>query len=215
MRTRIIGAGLLATGVLASAGLLGAGAALQEQDERPTPRAPFDVVDSVSPSNQALKQYFDTLRFLSDHVSSDERPANGLGAQSLMRIEPEIGVHRLRESELRQGRVVARFVSLDSAVRRFALLPKGVTYWWIKYDGTRSSVVYISTDSTGRIAHRTPVQLLWDTTSRHPPVVRQPLARWTISGSTGRVAAACMPGCPTGWCKGDTLRHDRTWLMKR
>lgn len=169
------------------------------------PVPPFAVVDSSTPSDSVLKRYIASVRFLTDHVSSDLRMLDTAHPSTLVRIDPARGNHLVKPSELRtRGRIVARLVNpgMDS-ISRFALAPKGQTYIWFQYVGGTGRVVLISADSTGAIVRRTPVGFSADTTD-HPPEVKQSLARFSTD-AYATLRAACWPTCERGaWCKGDT-----------
>ena len=195
---------------------MAAGAAAQEP--RPTPRASFATVDSTSPPRMQLETYIASLRFLSDHVSSDER---AIGSQTVARIEPEIGAHLLSDADLREGRIIARLVNAGARSPRFALERKGMTYLWVKRQGPtdRGTGVgmLVSTDSGGRITGVAEVGFGFDPVGHAP--TRQPLARWRTyrqssdSGSAKVDANGACSICGTSWCRGDTSRT-RSWVKE-
>ena len=167
-------------------------------------RAAFAIVDSTNPPNEALAEYIRSVRFLSDHVSGDERMLDAAHTNVIIRIEPAAGNHLVTESLLKTaGRIMARLVNRGTdSVSRFALAPSGKTYLWVQHVGGTLRGVLISTDSTGLILRRVPIRLTPDSTD-HPGSAKQSLARLRTD-SIGKVLAACVPGCVRGWCKGDT-----------
>jgi hypothetical protein len=187
--------------------------------EPPRP-ASFTVVDSARPSNDELRRYIADLRFLSDHVSSDQRIIDPAHRNWIVRAEPEARSHVGDGSQLRErGRILSRVVNLGTeSIPRFALAPKGKTYFWVQNVGGVLRGVLISTDSMGAIIRREPIRVTVDSVDHPPHPVTMALARLRMEGATGgkdaltaTVAAQCVPGCPTGWCRGDSIRTAEWW----
>lgn len=177
----------------------------------PTPAARFATVDSANPSNDLLRAYIQSLRFLKDHVSSDVRMMDSAHVNQIARVEPAEGVELLTAGHLtRGGRITARIQNLrGQPISRFAVAPKGTTYLWVQYLREQWKGVLISTDSTGAIVGRAPVRVsaaLGD----HPSKVSQALARFSMDSTYALAARLCVP-CPQyGWCWADSL-GTATW----
>lgn len=177
------------------------------------PRPPsFTVVDSARPSNEQLHTYIASLRFLADHVSSDQRMMDAAHTNWIVRVEPVVGNHVGDRSQLRErGRILSRLVNRGTdSIPRFALAPKGKTYFWVQNVGGVLRGVLISADSTGAIIRRAPVRVTVDTLDHPPRPITMALARLRTDAA-GTVAAQCVPGCPTGWCRGDSIRTAEWW----
>lgn len=171
------------------------------QEPRHNPKPRFAVVDSAQPTNEALRAYVTSLQFLSDHVASDVRLVDSV---HVIRIDPTTDNYVGDGSKLREyGTVLSRIVNQSAdSIRRFALAPKGTTYFWVQNAGGMLRGVLISADSLGNIVQRTPVRVTTDTT--YHSRAAQALARFGITAMT-MAARQCVPGCPrTGWCAGDT-----------
>jgi hypothetical protein len=181
--------------------------------QQPNPKPKFTVVDSVRPSNEELRSYLASLRFLTDHVSGDLRMLDADHPSSILRVDPAADNNTGYDLR-RSGRVVTRLVNRGTAsIERFALAPRGTTYFWVQNVGGHLRGVLISTDSAGAILGRFPVSVTSDTTD-HPARAAQPLARLRTD-PMAKVLAQCAPGCAErgGWCKGDSV-FSATWLVE-
>ena len=185
----------------------------EAQQRNPKPK--FTVVDSARPSNEDLRSYLASVQFLTDHVSGDLRMLDMDHPSLILRVDPAADNHIGEGNDLRRsGRVLTRMVNPGTApIGRFALAPKGTTYFWAQNVGGRLRGVLISTDSTGAILGRFPIRVTSDT-SDHPPRSTQPLARLRTD-PMAKVLAQCAPGCAErgGWCKGDSV-FSATWLVE-
>ena len=180
--------------------------------QQPNPKPRFTVVDSVRPSNEELRTYLASLRFLTDHVSSDLRILDADHPTSILRVDPAVDNNTGYDLR-RGGRVVTRMLNRGTMpIERFALAPNGTTYFWVQNVGGHLRGVLISTDSVGAILGRFPVRVTSDTTD-HPPRTAQSLARLRTD-SMARVMAQCAPGCASqgGWCRGDSIRTATWWV---
>lgn len=96
------------------------------------------------------------------------------------KIEPLIGADQYSESDLRQGRIIARLSLLEGETEsypKFGLTAGQVTYWWVRTDstGTGGESVFVTTSGDERLV---PV-------SR--PLVRELYRKGTkLTGATAR-----------------------------
>jgi hypothetical protein len=187
------------------------GSAVTTAQTQVSRRPPFAVVDSTHPTDEVLRAYIRSLSFLSDHISADQRMLDPAHPNLVLRAEPVVDNYRIKESQLKvAGRITARLVNRGAEpIDRFALAPRGTTYFWIQYAGKAPKGVLISTDSTGAILRRLPVRV--DTLRlAHPQFVRQALARLGTDSIGTTVVVLCGP-CPLwGWCRGGSI-GTATW----
>lgn len=161
-----------------------------------------------SARDSGLAVYLRSLHFISDHVSSDERPLDWTKNRDIARVEPEATLSS-DTATYEGGRVAVRIVNLGSTmVRRFGLLPRGTTYIWVQNERDSRYAVYISTDSTGRIVARTRAHMLSEYAADSVPLVRVPMARFRLSSPPYlKALGLCWSQCDRGpWCRPDSLR---------
>ena len=185
-------------------GMLGSSVSVaQTQVSRPPP---FAVVDSAHPTDEMLRTYIRSLRFLSDHISSDQRMLDAAHTNLILRMDPVADNYLTTEAQLRErGRITARLVNRGAdPINRFGVAPRGTTYLWIQYAGESPKGVLISTDSTGAILRRVPVRLSPERLD-HPRFVKQALTRLGTDSTNTMIVAMCAPCPPWGWCRGDSL----------
>jgi hypothetical protein len=190
-------------------GMLGSAVTTAQTQVSRRPR--FAVVDSTHPTDEVLRAYIGSLRFLSDHISADQRMLDPSHPNLVLRAEPLADNYLVTERQLRvAGRITARLVNRGvDPIDRFALAPRGTTYLWIQYAGESPKGVLISTDSTGAILRRVPVRVN-RLRLEHPRFVRQALARLGTDSTGTMVLLLCAP-CPTwGWCQSDST-GTATW----
>jgi hypothetical protein len=92
-------------------------------------------------------------------------------------IEPQDGIYRLHDAQLAEGRVVAKFVNhSDKPVRRYALFPKGTSFWVVYQVKGEWLSAYIA-NSQDRSLDRFNLA-----TVRHPAPRnwRQAIAQWQL-----------------------------------
>jgi hypothetical protein len=158
--------------------------------------------------DSGLAIYLSSLHFLADHVSSDLRPLDWTRTHDVARVEPEATFYSDTTTE--GGRIAVRIVNLGStSVRRFALLPRGITYVWVQAEHDSMYAVYISTDSTRRIVARTRVRMLPHYPADSVPRFAEPIARFQLGPApTFRALKLCLGLCDrTGrWCIADSAR---------
>jgi hypothetical protein len=75
----------------------------------------------------------------------------------IARIEPVIGAQKYTNSELSEGRFIARITvpsNQQEGYEKYGLVPGGTTYWWVKTepDGTGGDSYFITRGSDGRIS---------------------------------------------------------------
>jgi len=140
--------------------------------------------------------------FDSDSYAGDEQPLAVIGTPPgppcpgdpkhehtcrygpLAKIEPLKVAHRYSESDLRQGRIIAR-ISIPKGEKegypKYGLQPGGVTYWWVQTDSTgrRGTSVYLTPTADGKFGtvKRPLIRELYDKSER----VLQAIARWIWS----------------------------------
>jgi hypothetical protein len=120
---------------------------------RPTPPPPFagKPIDSVSTS--AIIAYANTLQFDSVKPADDTLTVTTPPGDTIhLQASPEIGTLALTDSELAQGRILARIQSTGA----FAPLgtAKGTNYFWVSGTHDRAQVVMIPADSSApRVTH--------------------------------------------------------------
>jgi len=154
-------------------------------------------------SDSGLAAYLRSLHFIRDHVSSDERPLDWRVNHDIARVEPEATPYS-DTATIGGGRIAVRIVNLGSAmVRRFGLLPRGITYIWVQDERGSRYAVYISADSTGRIVARTRVPMLPEYSVDSVPLFREPIARFRLSSPPSlRALTLCLGRCDSSgrWC---------------
>jgi len=153
--------------------------------------------------DSGLAVYLKSLRFIGDHVSSDERPLDWTRTRDIARVEPEATPYS-DTATIEGGRIAVRIVNLGSAlVRRFGLLPRGITYIWVQEERGSRYAVYISADSSGRIVARTRVHMLPEYSADSVPLFREPIARFRLSSAPSlRALTLCLGRCDSSgrWC---------------
>jgi hypothetical protein len=93
-------------------------------------------------------------------------------------VQPQDGIYRLTDKQLAQGRVVAKFVNNDDKpVRRYALFPKGTSYW-VVYQLKGEWLSAFIADNRDRSMDRFNLA-----TVRHPAPRewRQAIAQWQLT----------------------------------
>jgi hypothetical protein len=122
------------------------------------------------PSNkQELDACLATLRFDSDTLAGDEQPLLIIDAQGapcpgdksrncrygpLARIEPVIGAHQYSDTDLSEGRLIARMFlgpKETESYGKFGLRPGQVTYWWVQKRGAIGRSVFVTTTGNDRL----------------------------------------------------------------
>lgn len=153
---------------------------------------------NAPPSNETeLQACLRTLRFDTDTLAGDAQPLLVIDAQGapcpgdesrncrygpLARIEPVIGAHDYGESDMREGRIIAR-ISLGpkeaESYPKFGLSPGRVTYWWVqKLSDTAGRSVYVTTTGNETLKPVERKLRLYPYTSEERNRASRALARW-------------------------------------
>ena len=127
----------------------------------PAPQPASDCLAGTAPSTRAqLDACLKGLVFDTSYGASDEQPLAVITTSStgprcpgdttkscrygpIARIEPAIGAQRYSDSDLRQGRIIAR-LSIPATERegypKYGLNPGDLTYWWVRTDSDTSGI---------------------------------------------------------------------------
>lgn len=111
------------------------------------------ITDIAAIRAYASKLHFDSVPGAADlQVVDFNREAFDPNRASLARIEPEEGSYRLSESELAQGRIIARIFT--NASYPDAGVGPGWTWWWVDRNGPGGTwqSIYISEGLNSKVA---------------------------------------------------------------
>lgn len=139
---------------------------------RPTPAPPFTSVDSVSSSE--VLAYAATLEFVDEVARVDTHTYIEGDRRALIRLSPEIGSRRITLSDLKQGRITARWTRYPDSVRY--PMATMVGYIWTDSIPAGWRVIYFPSDPRlARVVRRATVKDTADASADSYPMPRSRL----------------------------------------